>query len=202
MIVLVDYGMGNINSVLKALKRIGYKAIASSKKEDIESADRLILPGVGHFKKGMENLRKLDLIEILNKKVIKEKTPILGICLGMQLLTNRSEEGCVAGFGWIKGDTVKFRIDKKFKIPHIGWNNIKIEKENPIFSEEADQFYFAHSFHVIPKNEENILLSTDYGGKFVSGMQKENILGVQFHPEKSHESGLEIIKKFIDSNNV
>ena len=194
--------MGNINSVLKALKRLGYLAISSSKKEEIDNADILILPGVGHFKRGMENLIDLDLIEILNKKVIKEKTPILGICLGMQLLTNRSEEGCVDGFGWIKGDTVKFRIDKKFKIPHIGWNNIKIEKENPIFSEEADQFYFAHSFHVIPKNEENILLTTDYGGKFVSGMQKENILGVQFHPEKSHESGLEIIKKFIDSKNV
>lgn len=202
MIVVIDYGMGNINSVLKALKRLGYLAISSSKKEEIDNADILILPGVGHFKRGMENLIDLDLIEILNKKVIKEKTPILGICLGMQLLTNRSEEGCVDGFGWIKGDTVKFRIDKKFKIPHIGWNNIKIEKENPIFSEEADQFYFAHSFHVIPKNEENILLTTDYGGKFVSGMQKENILGVQFHPEKSHESGLEIIKKFIDSKNV
>ena len=202
MIVLVDYGMGNINSVLKALKRIGYKAIASSKKEDIESADMLILPGVGHFKKGMENLRKLDLIEILNKKVIKGKTPILGICLGMQLLTSYSEEGRMAGLGWIKGNTVKFKLSKEFKIPHIGWNNIEVEKENPIFSEKSDQFYFAHSFHVVPENEENVLLTTYYGERFVSGIWKENILGVQFHPEKSQERGLEIIKKFIESKNV
>ena len=200
MIVIIDYGMGNLHSVLKAFRRIGADAIVSSKGEDIQKAEKLVLPGVGHFKKGMENLEKRGLIEILNKKIIGEKTPILGICLGMQLFTKFSEEGDAGGLGWIDAKTIKFNLGDKFRVPHMGWNNIKIEKDNKIFSNlnKEDYFYFVHSFHVNCKNKEDILSITEYGKKFISAIQKENIIGVQFHPEKSHDAGLEILKNFAE----
>jgi len=200
MIVIIDYGMGNLHSVLKAFRRIGADAIVSSKGEDIQKAEKLVLPGVGHFKKGMENLEKRGLIEILNKKIIGEKTPILGICLGMQLFTKFSEEGDAGGLGWIDARTIKFNLGDKFRVPHMGWNNIKIEKDNKIFSNlnKEDYFYFVHSFHVNCKNKEDILSITEYGKKFISAIQKENIIGVQFHPEKSHDAGLEILKNFAE----
>ncbi|MBS3157311.1 imidazole glycerol phosphate synthase subunit HisH [Candidatus Woesearchaeota archaeon] len=200
MIVIIDYGMGNLHSVLKAFRRIGADAIVSSKKEDIAKAEKLVLPGVGHFKRGMENLREMGLIGALNKKVIEEKTPILGICLGMQLFTKFSEEGDAGGLGWIDAKTIKFNLGDKFRVPHMGWNNIKIEKDNKIFSNlnKEDYFYFVHSFHVNCKNKEDILSITEYGKKFISAIQKENIIGVQFHPEKSHDAGLEILKNFAE----
>ena len=200
MIVIIDYGMGNLHSVLKAFRRIGADAIVSSKGEDIQKAEKLVLPGVGHFKKGMENLEKRGLIEILNKKIIGEKTQILGICLGMQLFTKFSEEGDAGGLGWIDARTIKFNLGDKFRVPHMGWNNIKIEKDNKIFSNlnKEDYFYFVHSFHVNCKNKEDILSITEYGKKFISAIQKENIIGVQFHPEKSHDAGLEILKNFAE----
>jgi len=134
------------------------------------------------------------------KKVIEEKTPILGICLGMQLFTKFSEEGDAGGLGWIDARTIKFNLGDKFRVPHMGWNNIKIEKDNKIFSNlnKEDYFYFVHSFHVNCKNKEDILSITEYGKKFISAIQKENIIGVQFHPEKSHDAGLEILKNFAE----
>lgn len=200
MIVIIDYGMGNLHSVLKAFRRIGADVTISSKKEDMVKAEKLILPGVGHFKKGMENLKIRGLIEILNKKVIGEKTPILGICLGMQLFTKFSEEGNVEGLGWIDARTIKFNLGDKFRVPHMGWNNIKIEKDNKIFSnlDEEDYFYFVHSFHVNCKNKEDILSTTEYGKRFASAIQRNNIIGVQFHPEKSHDAGLKILKNFAE----
>lgn len=199
MIVILDYGMGNLHSILKAFKRIGVDAMVSSRIEDIEKATKFILPGVGHFKKGMENLRKLGFVDILNKKVIQDKTPLLGICLGMQLLTKHSEEGDAKGLGWFDAETIKLNFpDPKFKIPHMGWDTLNIKKQNTIFSdvEEDALFYFVHSFHVKCNDPENILSTTTYGLEFVSAIQKENILGMQFHPEKSHKNGLQILKNF------
>jgi len=198
MIVIVDYGMGNLHSVYKAFKRLNAKVIVSSSPKDIEKADKIVLPGVGHFKKGMEHLRSLKLIPVLNKKVLEEKTPILGICLGIQLFTNHSEEGDVPGLSWIDAGTIK--LNNKLKIPHMGWNSIRIKKQNPLFSgiDSEKQFYFVHSYHVVPKDKSIISTTVNYGIEFVSSIHKENIFGVQFHPEKSHSAGLSLLKNFIN----
>ena len=202
MITIIDYGMGNLRSVQKAFERLKANAIISSNIGDIKKADKLVLPGVGDFKNGMNKLRELNLIDILNVKVLKNKIPILGICLGMQLFTNRSEEGDVDGLGWIDAETIQFDFQKsenKVKIPHMGWNNINISKKHSVFDniKENVSFYFVHSYYVKCENKDDILCTTNYGIQFVSGFQKENIIGLQFHPEKSHKSGLEILSNFI-----
>ena len=206
MIVIIDYGMGNLRSVLKAFKRIKVEPIISSKIEDIERADKLVLPGVGHFKRGMENLKTLGLIEALNKTVLKDKVPILGICLGMQLLTKSSEEGDVPGLGWFDAKTIKLNFNNhnfknlKYKIPHMGWDTIMIKKPSPIFYgiEKNALFYFVHSYHVVCDNPKDLLSTTNYGCEFVSAIQKNNMFGMQFHPEKSHKNGLKILKNFVE----
>jgi glutamine amidotransferase len=200
MIAIIDYGMGNLHSVLKAFERVNAKAVITSNLEIIEKSDKLVLPGVGYFKQGMDNLKRLKLIDALNKKVISKKTPILGICLGMQLLSDFSEEGNAEGLGWTKGSTIKFNLESKFRIPHMGWNSLNIKKESKLFNglKENDLFYFVHSYHVVPKENQNVLSITNYGNFFVSAIEKDNIFGVQFHPEKSHDSGLKIIKNFVE----
>ncbi|MBU0764997.1 MAG: imidazole glycerol phosphate synthase subunit HisH [Bacteroidetes bacterium] len=203
MIVIIDYGMGNLRSVLKAFKRINAEVKISSDIREIEKADKLVLPGVGHFKRGMENLNNMGLTAVINKKVMQDKIPVLGICLGMQLFTNHSEEGDAEGFGWIDAQTVKFNFsenDQKFKIPHMGWNNISPVKDSALLKgmEKDDSYYFVHSYYVKCNNSEDILCTTEYGIEFVSGIQKDNISGTQFHPEKSHKAGLKIIKKFTE----
>jgi glutamine amidotransferase len=199
-IAIIDYGMGNLHSIAKALKRVGGNIISSSDPRKLENAKKFVLPGVGYFKRGMENLNKLGLISFLNKKIIKEKSPILGICLGMQLLTNFSEEGNVKGLRWFNAKTIKFNLEKNFKIPHMGWNNIKITKKNPLLEgiDKEELFYFVHSFHVNCKEKKDILSTTKYGEEFVSSINKKNIFGVQFHPEKSHHSGLKILRNFLE----
>lgn len=202
MIVIVDYGTGNVQSILNMLRRIGIdSAEISAEIKKIEEADKLILPGVGAFDFGMANLEKSGLIPVLNKKVIDQKVPILGICLGMQLMTRRSEEGSLPGLGWIDADTIRFHfegsVDKR-KIPHMGWNTVHISKENRIFPEKQDEFrfYFVHSYHVVCNNKDDILTVTEYGYDFISSFQKDNIVGVQFHPEKSHKFGMKVMSNF------
>ena len=200
MIVIINYGMGNIRSILKAYERLGIEVTHSSRSEDIMRAKKLVLPGVGHFAGGIGKLRKMGLVEALHKKVIVEKTPILGICLGMQLFTERSEEGNVEGLGWIDAQTIKFGCenDNSIRIPHIGWNSVNIERDCPIFQglDTTQLFYFVHSYHVKCKNSSNVASTTKYGIGFTSSIQKDNIWGVQFHPEKSHKNGLRILKNF------
>ena len=203
MIVIIDYGMGNLGSIQNMLKKIGVQAEISSKRHDIESADKLILPGVGAFDAGLKNLDERGLIPVLQNQVIKNKTPILGICLGMQLMTKSSEEGDRPGLGWIDATTVRFKFGKEeqnLKIPHMGWNTVNLKKQITLFRDmfEEPRFYFVHSYHVICNNEENILATTNYGDDFVSAFQKGNIIGVQFHPEKSHKFGMKILKNFVD----
>ena len=200
MIIIIDYGMGNLHSVYKAFERLGSEVKISNNLEDIKKADKIILPGVGNFKKGMENLRKLNLIKPLNQRATEDKTPILGICLGMQLLTKHSEEGDCDGLGWFNAVTRKFNLRKEFKVPHMGWNSINIEKNDKIFEgiEPNSKFYFVHSFYVECLEEKDILAYTEHDKNFVSAIQKDNIYGMQFHPEKSHESGLKILKNFIE----
>jgi imidazole glycerol-phosphate synthase subunit HisH len=203
MIAVVNYGLGNLGSILNMLKRIEEKAMITSTSEEIKRADKIILPGVGAFDNGMQNIESLGLSDALREKVLIEKKPILGICLGMQLLMENSEEGVRRGLGWIDGKVVKFKFDHQdvsMKIPHMGWNMVQIINESPLsngFNQEAS-FYFVHSYHVVCKSEQNVLFSTHYGYDFTSAVQKDNIFGVQFHPEKSHRYGMTLLKNFSD----
>jgi glutamine amidotransferase len=203
MIVIIDYGMGNLGSVANMLKKIGAQAVISSNIQMISRADKLILPGVGAFDSGMKNLDELGIIPVLNHKIIVEKTPLLGVCLGMQLLTRRSEEGQLPGLGWLDAETVRFKFDisnPHLKVPHMGWNSLQLSRSHPIFSDfdSEPRFYFVHSYYVVCADTRNILARTNYGGEFVSIVGKENILGVQFHPEKSHKFGMKLLRNFVE----
>lgn len=201
-VVIIDYGLGNLGSISNMLKKIGAEAKISSKEADIFNAKKLVLPGVGSFDSAIKNIRDLGLGELLNEMVLVRKTPILGICLGMHLLTNGSEEGVMSGFGWINAETIRFRFveGKKIKIPHMGWNSLKVNQYSPILTgiNVDHRFYFVHSYHVAGCCNEDMLATTFYGYDFVSAIQKENIIGVQFHPEKSHKYGLMIFKNFLE----
>jgi glutamine amidotransferase len=202
MIIVVDYGMGNIRSIVKKVNNFGFEAVSSSNPKIIDEATKIIIPGVGHFAEGMKNLKEGGLIPILNKKIINEKVPVLGICLGMQLFTNHSEEGDCEGLGWIEGRTVRFDfgINKEnFCVPHIGWNTLNIKSKTLLLKDikMGYRFYFTHSYYVVCKNTEEIIATTDYGHDFDSIVQKDNIYGTQFHPEKSHIAGFKVILNFL-----
>lgn len=201
-VIIVDYGMGNLLSVKKAISRLGVNAIISSSYKDIISSDKIILPGVGHFAKAFENLKKLYLIEPLNEFTLINKKPILGICLGMQLFAKYSEEGGTNGLGWLDADVVKFKIQNKikYKVPHAGWNQIKIMKQSLLMNDisELSEFYFVHSYHFVSREKNIILNETEYEYPFISAVEKENIFGVQYHPEKSHDVGEQLLKNFVN----
>ena len=201
MIVIIDYGLGNLGSMSNMLHRIGVPSIVSGDPATIAKAEKLILPGVGSFDTGMTNLKVRDLIPILNKQVLENHVPILGVRLGMQLLTKRSEEGVLPGLGWLNAETVRFSFGdnfKRLKIPHMGWNIVKICKDTPLFKgiETEPRFYFVHSYHVICADEMSILTKTLHGYEFVSSFAYDNITGVQFHPEKSHKFGLNFLSNW------
>ena len=199
MITIIDYGAGNIGSIENMIKRVGGKSKITSSPEEIEKAEKLILPGVGSFDYGMNQLHKSGLVEILNKKVLQEKIPILGICLGMQLMTKGSEEGVEPGLSWFDAEVVKFNAtDLKMKIPHMGWNFIDIKKKSRLFSDEEIErrYYFVHSYYVKSNAENEVLTQTTYINNFVSALENENVFGVQFHPEKSHKFGFELLGNF------
>ena len=200
---IVDYGMGNIFSVQKKLLQENIDVSVSSEPKDILNADKVILLGVGHFNKAMDNLNHLSLIEPLNDFALVRKKPILGICLGMQLMAMTSEEGIgrQKGLGWIDASVKKFQTpnSKQFKIPHMGWNNVSLVKDSDLMQNisSKDEFYFVHSFFLQPNEKEIILNETNYIDNFCSGIEKENIFGVQFHPEKSHDAGQTLLRNFI-----
>jgi len=198
MISIIDYGMGNLRSVQKAFERMDIKAKIISNPHDLRNADKILLPGVGHFENGITNLKELGFVDALKEEIIVKKKPILGICLGMQLMTSFSEEGNFEGLNFIEAQTQKFVLNT-LKIPHMGWNSIEIKK-NSIFSNELnpdDLVYFVHSYFVRCKNDSDVLFKTNYGISFDSAFEKDNIIGFQFHPEKSHKTGLNLLKKFV-----
>jgi glutamine amidotransferase len=200
-IVIIDYGMGNIRSVMNKIHRSGHEAIVSFEHDIIKNADKIILPGVGHFSNGMKRLQERNIIDILNEKGLNDKVPVLGICLGMQLLTGFSEEGNTTGIGWLDAETVKFDLnDIKHKVPHMGWNSIVQKKESPLLKDIPDNryYYFVHSYHVKCNNSDDVLTTSFYGYEFVSSVQKDNIFGTQFHPEKSHEWGEKLLNNFLN----
>ncbi|MDP3935333.1 MAG: imidazole glycerol phosphate synthase subunit HisH [Candidatus Giovannonibacteria bacterium] len=201
MVVIIDYGMGNLFSVINALKFFNADAKISGRAEDIKSADKIILPGVGAFPDGMKNLKNLGLIGALEEAVLKNKKPFLGICLGMQLLASEGEEsGLTKGLGWIAGRVRKFAVDEtKFRIPHIGWNDVVVGANGVLFEGiQNPVFYFVHSYHLVPENPAVVAATCEYGEKFAAAVRKDNIFGTQFHPEKSQKSGLKLLENFLN----
>ena len=202
MIVIVDYKMGNLGSIKNMLKKIGFQSEITSVLETISSASRLILPGVGAFDNAMKQLSRLDMLDILNQKVLKEKVPILGICLGMQLLTESSEEGKLKGLGWIAGRVIRFREEvlSGLKVPHMGWNEVQLKRNHPLFEgvNPGSEFYFVHSYYPCPTDPKLLLGETDYGRPFTSVISSKNLFAVQFHLEKSGRPGLRILSNFCD----
>jgi glutamine amidotransferase len=204
-VVIVDYGMGNLRSVCKAFVRLGCEAEISADPEQIRRATRLVLPGVGHFAQGMANLAERGLITALRERVIGDRVPLLGICLGVQLLSRRSEEGNCEGLGWIHGETIRFRPDTAgplVRIPHIGWNTVAVVRPNPLVPDRADgeSFYFVHSYHLSGCDQADVVATTEYGTSFVAAIHKGNIFGTQFHPEKSHRRGLRVLQRFLEAS--
>ena len=200
-LTIVDYRMGNLNSVKKKLDRLKTTVSITSNPKDIVKADKIILVGVGHFAKAMKNIKELDLLDALNEVVIVKKKPVLGICLGMQLMAKDSEEGKTEGLGWLDANVRKMQVDDtlKFKIPHTGWNKIIQSKKSHLMKgiPESSEFYFVHSYYLKPNETSNTLNETEYSFKFTSAIEKDNIIGVQYHPEKSHDVGEVLLKNFI-----
>lgn len=198
-VVIIDYDMGNVASVRKAFIKLGVDVKISSRVDDLEIADYIVLPGVGAFKDGMDNLKKLNLIDILTKKVLVDKMPFLGICLGMQLLAKTSSEyGLHQGLGWVDAVVEKLEASENIRIPHVGWDDILLQNHDPLFVDVEDLcFYFTHSFIMKPVNKMIINSYCEYGEKFVATIRQENIFATQFHPEKSQKSGLKLLENFL-----
>ncbi|MBI2265748.1 MAG: imidazole glycerol phosphate synthase subunit HisH [Armatimonadetes bacterium] len=202
MLLIVDYDLGNIGSLLNMFKKIGIQdVLISSFPEDIKKADKLVLPGVGAFDNGMKNLKELGLISLLNDMVLEKQKPILGVCLGMQLFTKASEEGVLEGLSWIDATTRRFNFEnngENLRVPHMGWNTVKVSRPSPLLHgiDETSRFYFVHSYRVVCNHREDVLLETHYGMDFTSAFHKNNIYGVQFHPEKSHRFGMQLLENF------
>jgi glutamine amidotransferase len=202
-ITIVDYGIGNVGSIQNMLKKIGVRSVVTSSSEEILRATKLILPGVGAFDAGMDTLARSGLVDALNRKALQEKTPVLGLCLGMQLMTRGSQEGSLPGLGWVKADTVKFDASATpgLKVPHMGWNRVAPAKKGPILTDYPTdaRFYFVHSYYVRCEDRTDPLLSTEYGEvSFDAAFQHQNLIGVQFHPEKSHRYGMWLLKNFAE----
>jgi glutamine amidotransferase len=201
MITIVDYGMGNVGSIANMLKELDETSIITDELEEIRQSKKLILPGVGSFDKATNAIRQSGLLDALDYAVHQREVPLLGICLGMQILSEESEEGDTAGLGWIPGKTKRFSQEDKpeLQVPHMGWNSITVRNNCALTQDlpEDPRFYFAHSYYVEVENDEHSIMETNYSIKFNSGIKKDNIYGVQFHPEKSHKYGLSLLKNFI-----
>lgn len=200
MIAILDYGLGNLGSISNMLKVIGEKSIITASDSSINKADGIILPGVGAFDAGMKRLNEVGLSKTI-QNYSKTGKPILGICLGMQLLGRKSEEGKLEGLGLIPFECVRFRADNAdLKIPHMGWDIVNIRQNHPMVENLNGQqrYYFVHSYHAICDSEENELMTCEYGYRFPAAVIKGNIIGVQFHPEKSHDYGLKLLNNFVD----
>ena len=200
MVGIINYGLGNLGSIQNMLKVIGEKSIISDDIDKLDKCERYILPGVGAFDAGMTRLNECGHADFIKKQALDEKKPILGICLGMQLLGRKSEEGTLSGLGLIAFDNIKFRLDESdLKVPHMGWDIVKFKQKNPLMDnlKETQRYYFVHSYHAICDKQESVLMTCDYGYEFACAVVNENIMGVQFHPEKSHDFGMALLRNFV-----
>lgn len=204
MIAVIDYGCGNPGSIVNMYKAIGKKAVITDQISAIRKADHLILPGVGAFDAGMEQLKKKGLVPVIQKLALEEKKPVLGICLGMQLLGMGSEEGKLEGLGLIPFTCVRFAFQERtdLKIPHMGWDIVRFRRQHPLLEglQGTQRYYFVHSYHAVCQSDEHILMTCEYGYEFAAAVFKDNVTGVQFHPEKSHDFGMELLKNFAERN--
>ena len=200
MVAIIDYGMGNVASVQKALNFLKIESVITDDHELIKKAKTILLPGVGSFVQGMKNLNDRGLVELLTDEVVVKKKNFIGICLGMQLIMEKGTEPFESkGLGWVKGSVVKFEL-QDLNVPHMGWNNIQILNDTYYKECQTDDFYFIHSYHVVPENKEDIATTVNYGFDVVSSIQKGNIFATQFHPEKSQNAGLSLLKTFFEIN--
>jgi glutamine amidotransferase len=198
MIAIIDYRMGNVTSVANALRGLGAEVSVTNRTEDLERAERIVLPGVGAFGEGMRNLKALGLIPILEEQVLRKKKPFLGICVGMQVLANKGHEfGEHEGLGWIPGEVRRFEAD--LALPHVGWNDIQISRPSDVLKgmQSGADFYFVHSYHFVAENPSDVTATASYGQDFTAIVSRENIFGVQFHPEKSQKAGKVLLENFL-----
>jgi glutamine amidotransferase len=203
VIVVVDCGMGNLQSVVRALQRVGADVVVSSAVEVVEAADKIVLPGVGSLAQGMDSLARRRLLPVLTHKVVATHTPVLGICLGHQMLVHWGEEGAAPALGWIDGASQHLRgsaAEPGLKVPHLGWNTLTVRRDCPLLRGVAADacFYFAHSYGVQCNDRSAIAATTHYGSDFVSVLHREHIFGTQFHPEKSQANGLTVLRNFVE----
>jgi glutamine amidotransferase len=201
VIAIVDHGMGNLGSVQNMLKRLGVPSVRTAEADEIRRADKIVLAGIGGFDGAMERLQELDLVDVLTERARDGKTPVLGVCLGMQLMAHRSAEGEMGGLGWIDADVERFRFDGKrpLPIPHMGWEVVEAARPSPLFDPAAAEprFYFSHAYHVVCHDPADVAATADYGGRFVAAIHRGNLLGTQFHPEKSHVFGMDVYRRFV-----
>ncbi|MBS1557219.1 MAG: imidazole glycerol phosphate synthase subunit HisH [Bacteroidetes bacterium] len=201
MLTILNYGVGNLASIANMLKRIGVEARISARDEDVITASKIILPGVGAFDTCASQLQASGLISALTRKVIDEKTPVLGVCVGMQLLLEGSEEGSQKGLGWIKGKNIRFiksEMPDTYKVPHMGWADVTPAKQSRLVEGiKEPRFYFVHSYHARLSDSNDAVLTATYGYTFAAAVERNNILGVQFHPEKSHQFGMKLLSNFV-----
>lgn len=206
MITIVDTGLCNIGSVANMLRRLGVRPVVTADPSVVRAARALILPGIGHFDAGMKNLTSSGLAEALRQRVVVEKTPLLGICLGMQLLANSSEEGTAAGLGFIDAEVKRFQFDAgtKLPVPHMGWREVEPLDAQMFRGHEPGhtRFYFVHSFHVVPKQASLVAAWADYGLRFAAAVRHGNVWGTQFHPEKSHRHGMNVLRNYLEAVQV
>jgi glutamine amidotransferase len=203
MIVVVDYGIGNVGSILNMLKRLGIPARLSRGAEDLEGAEKLVLPGIGAFDAGMERLHERGLVEVLERRVRGNGVPVLGICLGFQLMGRGSEEGRLPGLGWLDADAVRFdssQAEGPLRVPHMGWNLLRPSGRSRIMAGLPDdpRFYFVHSYHMRARRAEDVVAWATYGYEFAAAMEHGHVVGVQFHPEKSHRFGMSLLRNFAE----
>lgn len=202
MISIVDYGVGNLGSMLNMLRKVGAEAQLAATPEQLDTAVKIVLPGVGAFASGMAALRERGLVEPLRRKVLEDKVPLLGVCLGMQLLGRRSEEGNAEGIGLIDAEVRRLQPapDSRCKVPHMGWARLAPRRDSVLLRglDARSRFYFCHSYHLVCGNDGDVLAGAAYGGEFVAMIQHENMYGVQFHPEKSHRFGMALLHNFAE----